>query len=56
MTVDLLVEADPETSLWGLSGFALDVEELLNVFTQVATPSGLKARIRDRILADAVPV
>lgn len=54
--LDLLVDADPQTSLWGLSGFALDVEELLNVFTQVATPNGLKERIRDRVLSEAVPV
>ncbi|GHF58195.1 hypothetical protein FHX82_000275 [Amycolatopsis bartoniae] len=54
--LDLLVDPGPQTSLWGLSGFALDVEELLNVFTQVATPNGLKSRIRDRVLAEAVPL
>jgi hypothetical protein len=36
--------------------FALDVEALLDVFTQVATPAGLKQRIRDRVLAEAVPI
>lgn len=54
--LDLLVDVEPHTSLWDLSGFALAIEELLNVFTQVATPNGLKARMRDRILAEAVPV
>lgn len=54
--LDLLVDPGPHCSLWDLSGFALDVEDLINVFTQVATPNGLKARIRDRVLSEAVPV
>ncbi|SFJ55842.1 nucleotidyltransferase family protein [Amycolatopsis sacchari] len=54
--LDLLVEMEPGRGYFAMSGFALDVEELLNVFTQVATPNGLKARIRDRVLAEAVPV
>lgn len=45
--LDLLVEMEPGRGYFAMSGFALDVEELLNVFTQVATPNGLKARIRD---------
>ena len=39
-----------------LAGFALDVEDLLGVFTQVATPNGLNPRLRARILAEAVPL
>jgi predicted nucleotidyltransferase len=54
--LDLLVEVEPGTGLFALSGFALDVEALLNVFTQVTTPKGLKPRMRDRVLADAVAV
>jgi predicted nucleotidyltransferase len=54
--LDLLVDIEPGTSLWDLSGFALDVEALLNVFTQVTTPDGLKPRMRARVLVDAVPV
>lgn len=42
--LDLLVDPGPQASLWDLSGFALDVEALLNVFTQVATPNGLTVR------------
>src|SRR5437764_755678 len=52
--LDLLLDMDPEGSLFDMSGFALDVEELLNVFTQVATPNGLKSRIRDRVLGEAI--
>ena len=54
--LDLLVDVAAGRSLWDLTDFALDVEELLGVFTQVVTVSGLKARIRDRVLAEAVPV
>jgi len=39
-----------------MTGFALDVEQLMGVFTQVATPNGLKKRIRARVLAEAVPL
>lgn len=54
--LDLLVEMEPDRGYFDMSGFALDIEELLNVFTQVATPNGIKARMRDRILAEAIPV
>jgi len=52
--VDLLVAPGPDTTLFDLSGFALDVEEIVGRHVDVATPRGLKARIRDRILAEAV--
>jgi hypothetical protein len=39
-----------------MTAFALAVEDLLGVFTQVATEGGLKLRIRDGVLAEAVPV
>jgi uncharacterized protein len=54
--LDLLIEMEPGRGYFDMSGFALDVEALLNGFTQVATPHGIKARIRDRVLAEAVPV
>ena len=52
--VDLLVAPGPETTLFDLSGFALDVEEIVGRHVDVATPRGLKARIRDRVLTEAV--
>ncbi len=52
--VDLLVVPGPDTTLFDLSGFALDVEEIVGRHVDVATPRGLKARIRDRVLAKAV--
>lgn len=52
--VDLLVAPGPQTTLFDLSGFALDVEDIVGRHVDVATPRGLKARIRDRVLAEAV--
>ena len=52
--VDLLVAPGPDTTLFDLSGFALDVEEIVGRHVDAATPRGLKARIRDRVLAEAV--
>jgi predicted nucleotidyltransferase len=44
----------PRTTLFDLSGFALDIEEIVGRLVDVAIPRGLKARIRDRVLAEAV--
>jgi predicted nucleotidyltransferase len=52
--VDLLVAPGPQTTLFDLSGFALDVEEIVGRHVDVATPRGLKVRIKDRVLAEAV--
>ena len=54
--LDLLVYVQPGHGYFDLAGFALDVEDLLGVFTQVATPNGLNPRIRAKILAEAVPL
>lgn len=54
--LDLLIDAGPETDLFDLGGFAVDVEQVVAVFTQVATVPGLKPRIRDRVVASAVPL
>ena len=54
--LDLLIDASAETGLFDLAGFALDVERLMAVFTQVVTLPGLKPRIRDRVVDSAVPL
>ncbi|MEU6267427.1 nucleotidyltransferase family protein [Saccharopolyspora shandongensis] len=54
--LDLLIDVARGHGFFAMSAFALDVEELLNVFTQVVTPNGLKERIRDEVLSEAVPV
>jgi uncharacterized protein len=52
--LDLLVDVDSGHGYFDMAGFALEVEDLLGVLTQVATVAGLKSRIRDRVLAEAV--
>jgi hypothetical protein len=37
-----------------MAGFALGVEDELGVLTQIATPRGLKERIRERVLREAI--
>ena len=54
--LDLLVDVQPGRGYFDLAGFALDVEDLLGVFTQVATPNGLHPRMRVEILAESVPL
>ena len=54
--LDLLIDVAPGHGYFDMAGFALEVEALLGVFTQVATENGLKARMRDRIIAEAVAV
>jgi predicted nucleotidyltransferase len=52
--LDLLVDVDCGHGYFDMAGFALGVEDELGVMTQVATPGGLKLRIRDRVLREAV--
>lgn len=52
--LDLLVDVDRGHGYFDMAGFALGVEEALGVFTQVATPRGLKLRIRDHVLREAI--
>lgn len=54
--LDLLVDVLPGHGLLALSAFAGEVEARLNVVIQVATVNGLKPRIRERVIAEAVPV
>lgn len=54
--LDLLIDVVPGRGLLAMAGFALEVEELLGVFTQVVTEQGIKKRIRGRVLAEAVAV
>lgn len=54
--LDLLVDVARGHGLFDVTTFALEVEDLLGVFTQVATVPGLKARIRERVLAEAQAV
>jgi len=54
--VDILVELEPNRSLLDLGGFLADMQDLLGCKVDVVTEKGLKTRIRDRVLQEAVPL
>jgi len=54
--LDLLVELDPGRSLLDLGGLQFELEALLGCRVDVVTERGLKRRIRDRVIQEAVPV
>jgi predicted nucleotidyltransferase len=54
--VDFLVEFEQGRTLLDLSGLRLDLIDLLNRDVDVATEASLHPRLRDRILAEVVPL
>ncbi|MDQ7859297.1 MAG: nucleotidyltransferase family protein [Armatimonadota bacterium] len=54
--VDFLVEMEPGRSLFDLGGLQYELEHLLGCPVDVVTERGLKVRIRDRVLREAVPL
>ena len=54
--IDFLVEMEPGRSLLDLGGLQAELETFLGCRVDVVTEKGLKARIRARVLGEAVPV
>lgn len=54
--MDLIVEFEPERSLLDHAGLWLELRELLGCKIDVVSERGIKARIRDRVLREAVPL
>jgi predicted nucleotidyltransferase len=54
--IDFLVDLEPDRSLFDLSGLLIDLEAMLQTEVDVVTERGLRARIRDRVLREAVPL
>jgi uncharacterized protein len=54
--VDFLVEMEAERSLLDLGGLLMELQDLLNCPVDVVTEKGLRSRIRDRVLSEAVPL
>ena len=54
--LDFLVELEAGRSLLDLGGLQFELESLFGRPVDVVTERGLKARIRDRVLREAVPV
>jgi hypothetical protein len=54
--VDFLVDMEAGRSLFDLGGLQYELEQLLGRPVDVVTERGLKARIRERVLQEAVPL
>jgi hypothetical protein len=54
--VDFLVELEPGRSLLDLGGLLMELQDLLGRRVDVVTDKGLRSRIRQRVLNEAVPV
>jgi len=54
--IDLIVEFEPGRSLLDHAGLWLELQELLGVKVDVVSSRGIKARIRERVLREAVPL
>ena len=54
--LDFLVDMETGRSLLDLGGLVMELRELLGRDVDVATVRGLKPRIRERVLEEAVPL
>lgn len=54
--IDLLVAFEPGRSLLDHAGLWLDLQELLGCKVDVVSDGGIKPRIRERVLKEAVPL
>ncbi len=52
--LDLLVDMETGRSLFDLGGLLVELEELLDCNVDVVTEQGLRERIRERVLREAV--
>ena len=54
--IDFLVELEPGRSLFDLGGLLYELQSLLGVEVDVVTENGLRTRIKDRVLREAIPL
>ncbi|RJR42091.1 MAG: nucleotidyltransferase [Deltaproteobacteria bacterium] len=54
--LDVLVDLEPGRSLLDLGGLLMDLQQLLGREVDVVTVKGLRSRIRERVLKEAVPI
>jgi predicted nucleotidyltransferase len=52
--IDFVVDLEPGRSLFDLGGLQYELEQLLDCRVDVVTQRGLKSRIRERVLREAV--
>jgi len=54
--IDLLVDLEPGRSLFDLGGLLMDLQDLLGHKVDVVTERGLRERIREHVLREAIPL
>jgi predicted nucleotidyltransferase len=54
--IDVLVEMEPGRSLLDMGGLLMDLQELLGRKVDVVSEKGLRDRIRDRVMKEAIPL
>lgn len=54
--VDFLVEMEPGRSLFDLGGLLMELQDLLDCPVDIVTDKGLRDRIREQVLTEAVPL
>lgn len=54
--IDLIVAFDPGRSLLDHAGLWLELQELLGCKVDVVSERGIKPRIRERVLSEAIPL
>lgn len=54
--IDFLVEMEPGRSLFDLGGLLMELQTLLNCRVDIVTEKGLRQRIRERVLNEAIPL
>ncbi len=54
--LDVLVDLEPGRSLLDLGGLLIELQELLGCRVDVVTEQGLRPRLRERVLREAVPL
>ena len=54
--LDVLVDLEPGRSLFDLGGLLVDLQDLLGLEVDVVTEKGLRPRLRERVLKEAVPL
>ncbi len=54
--LDILVEMEENRSLFDLGGLVMDLQDMLRCKVDVVTENGLRERIREKVLKEAVPL
>ena len=54
--IDLLVKLEPGRSLMDLGGLLYDLQNLLGTEVDVVTEKGLRTRVREQVLREAIPL